>query len=71
MDYEDLLRIIADLQARVEELEAVAAYNPFKGNKGSAFTSAELPMHGDYGFRTDTTWVVMNCNGTLRYWSVT
>lgn len=55
MDSEFLLLMIADLKARVEELEAVAAYNSFKGEKGSAFTLADLPMKGDYGWRDSGT----------------
>lgn len=63
---EELLRIIAELERRVEELESRVSYDNYQGTSASDFTTTNLPQHGDYGFQTTDSEIQVNCNGTIR-----
>lgn len=62
---EELVRRIGALELTIERLKSME-YSPYKGTKGSDFTTTDLPYHGDYGYQTADSEIQVNCNGTVR-----
>lgn len=60
-----LLRLVAQLERRIERLES-AKFTHYRGTSAADFTTTTLPHHGDYGFQTTDNELQMNCNGTVR-----
>lgn len=50
---------------------AVGQLPKYRGTKGGAFNTTELPHHGDFGHDTITNRLYFNANGTARYTALT
>ena len=62
---DDILALIAELRARIADLES-AEHSHYKGTQAGDFSTTELPQHGDYGYQTTDSELQVNCNGTIR-----
>lgn len=63
---DDLLTLVASLQARIADLES-SEHSHYRGAQAGDFTTTTLPQHGDYGYQTTDNELQMNCNGTIRF----
>ena len=60
-----MLRELADLRHRLEELEAIMEASKYQGTQAGDLTTDDLTREGDYGFQSTDDELQMNCAGTI------